>query len=189
VGITGGHGARFCTPACEAGLAGPPARQRSVAVGLPVQRRAGRPGEVLGQPLGSGRQLRPASWVIGKFYGHSCIERSGHPARFTHSPRSHARGLQMSGYWSFSGRVSVSEVGGSTAQEPVDVLHDPLDRQQQSAPVGKFPDPVPWMLYGLARGLAGEKDWRALSPTLTDSRPLLDAHLAVAALHADLADI
>jgi hypothetical protein len=34
---------------------------------------------------------------------HCCIERSTHPARSTRSPRSHARGLQMSGLWGFSG--------------------------------------------------------------------------------------
>ena len=65
-----------------------------------------------------------------------------------------------------AGRVPVAEVGGPAAEEAVDTLHDPLDRQQPPAS-GQFPDPVAGMLHRLARGPAGQE-----GSSSADHRPL-----------------
>ena len=44
------------------------------------------------------------------------------------------------------------------AQEPVQVLHDPLRCHQQPGPVRYLPDPVAGMLHGLVRGPAGKEN-------------------------------
>jgi len=48
-------------------------------------------------------------------------------------------------------------IGCAAAQEPVQILHDPLCRQQQPGPAGEFPDPVTGMLHGLIRRPAGKE--------------------------------
>ena len=48
--------------------------------------------------------------------------------------------------------VPVAEIARPAAQEPVDLLHDLLDRQQQPGPNRQFPDPVAGMLHRLSAG-------------------------------------
>jgi hypothetical protein len=56
-----------------------------------------------------------------------------------------------------AGRVAVLEIPRPAAQEVVDVLHDPLHRQQQPGPVRELPDPVSGVLHGLVRGPARQE--------------------------------
>src|SRR3954447_24647684 len=72
------------------------------------------------------------------------------------------------------GRVSVPEVRGPAAEEPVDVPHDPLDRQQQPPSSGQFPDPITSVLHCLARRPTSQEH-----DTLTGPAPTLRAHQPV----------
>ena len=59
--------------------------------------------------------------------------------------------------------------GGRAAQEPVQVLYEPLRCHQQPGPVRYLADPVAGMLHGLVRGPAGKENdpafpGRALRP-------------------------
>ena len=66
--------------------------------------------------------------------------------------------------------VAVPEEGGPAAQEPVQVLYDPLRRTAAAGTGGYFPDPVAGMLHRLVRRPAG-KEWTRLSRWSLSSAP------------------